>query len=55
MRPIKRYQRVVINRKIARNRDLIVASAFAEPEQFAQREHLYMRHHELLAEREACQ
>jgi hypothetical protein len=51
-RVIKRFQRMRINRQINTNRKAITASRAADPEGFGSRESLYMRHHELLEQRE---
>ena len=49
----KRFHRARINRLIAANRAAITAHRTADPDGFAGREHLYMRDHELRAQREA--
>lgn len=48
----KRFHRVLINRQIAANRAALVSHHDAHPDDFAAREHLYMRDHELRERRE---
>jgi hypothetical protein len=50
---IKRYQRLKINRELGRNRSRIAAHRTADPDGFAGRERLYIRHYELIEQREA--
>lgn len=50
---LKRYRRFKINRELGHNRSQITAHRTTDPDGFAGRERLYIRHYELIEQREA--